>query len=500
MCNKLFLLVFGILTFCSVPKLRAQADWLVIGDKGNAECQLVWQHLKSEYGLNDRQLLEIDFPAGDQLKRSIWEDQLRPQIANWLTAEENKALACKKVVTLYGTPLSVGPWEDERETKPWLEFYQASLNLQNKQLNQSLNQLALALSLPYQPIEVSLDANKYRERFDAFAIDAQKAMGGMTDEKAKAKALALLQATVQEVAGLGPFLASLQRETKSSNPQAAAQLQYLRGRADALNGIGVLLERVPATFERDNFAMSLLQSSGGQLAVIGWLKQQIMMVQANDSAASLGSELALVLWPEYRRLGTVPNYLHPAFKASALADYFPTLDVRRIDGPTVDVAKSLIDRAKTAESTQLQGNVYLDLRGIENGDSRTVQFEQWLQSVGSQMEMIPGLKVQLEKTPRLFEKDACPETMLYCGWLSMGNSIDSFTFKSGAIAYHLADEDAAGIHNAIDQGWCQYFLKKGATCVIGSVGEVQPVDFQVIQGKLEFCIPVLSSGMVTFGL
>lgn len=492
--------IFFALSFMVAIQLlpTCNAQMLVIGDQDNADSSAVWEHLKSAYDLNDTSLLEINFPDGDQLDRTVWEEEVRPQIAKWLATNDPDHQIIK-IVTLYGTPLSVGKWNDDRETGPWLSFYQTALQQQTVQFNKTLNSLAEVVGDQYEDIEGSESLEDYRTAFDTFATKAQSTIGQLALNKQK-DAKTQLQAAVQQVAGVGPFINSLRRDMQSGKSEAANQFHYLRGRTEALSGVALLLERVPASFERESFAMSLLQQSGGQLAVIGWIQQQIKMVKDNDSAASLDSELACVLWPEYRRLGTVPNLAHPSFQGSALAARYPTFIVRRLDGPSVEIAKALVDRAVAADTAKIEGNVYLDLRGIQQGDNQTVRFERWLQAIGQQMESVPELKVTVESTPQLFDEGACPDTLLYCGWYSLGKSIDSFTFKPGAVAYHLVPDDASGIHDAADQGWCKYFLEKGATHVLGTVTEAQPVDFEIDGGKLKFHAPVLSSGMIEFGL
>jgi len=490
--------MFSTAEFSVAKCLAAQETWLVVGDQDNAESREVWAHLKTVYQLEDSQLLELDFPDGDELNRTQWEDQLRPIVVQWLQANDPDQ-RYTKIVTLYGLPLSVGPWDDDRETKPWLDFYQNALIQTTGQFNRSLSKLGEVAGLKYDAIQSSNELEPYRTGFDQFANKVQAAIAGLATEKQRDVG-ARLQTTVQEIAGINPFLASLQRDAESGKSQANVQFQYLRGRIEALDNVGALLERVPPSFERESLAMSLLEQSGGLLATIGWIQQQIAMVLDNDSAASLDSELACLLWPEYRRLGTVPNFAHPAFANSPLTNKYPTFQVSRLDGPTVAIAKALVDRAKAAETMTFEGNVYLDLRGIDQGDTQTVRYERWMKAIGQQFQNVAGVKVVQEKTPQLFAVDACPDALLYCGWYSLGKSIDSFTFKPGGVAYHLVPGDALGIHQVDDQGWCKYFLEKGATRIIGSVGEIQPVDFQLDGGKLKFAPPVLSSGLVEFGL
>lgn len=485
----------------------AQSEgWVFIGDQGNADSQAVWQHLKAELKLDDNQLLEVDFPEGEELSRSAWEDTIRPQLAEEI-AKRNAAQPVTRIVTLYGTPLSVGAWEDDRETGPWGQYYRSALEQRVQQYHQALNALADAVDIPFGSVDVDESIEEFRSAFDSFATQAQQALSKVP-EASQAAARTQLQTTVQNVAGVGPFLGSLRRDAMNGNTRAQQQLNLLTTRSETFNNAALLLERIPATFGREAYAANLLQENGGLLAVIGWLKQQIKMVEDNESAASLDSELAVVLWDDYRRLGTVPNLRHPLLMASGLNSVYPTLEVRRIDGTSVDNAKELVDRYVAALAAVKggkkldEGKVYVDLRDLpENAtDSKQARLEQWLQNVAQQMEKSPGVEVTVEDSSRLFEESACPDAMLYVGWYQLGKAVDSFTFAPGGVAYHLVPRDALGIHDAQDTGWCRYFLENGATNVIGSVTEVEPLDFQSQNDRIYFHCPVLSSGVVVFGL
>jgi len=216
--------MFSTAEFSVAKCLAAQETWLVVGDQDNAESREVWAHLKTVYQLEDSQLLELDFPDGDELNRTQWEDQLRPIVVQWLQANDPDQ-RYTKIVTLYGLPLSVGPWDDDRETKPWLDFYQNALIQTTGQFNRSLSKLGEVAGLKYDAIQSSNELEPYRTGFDQFANKVQAAIAGLATEKQRDVG-ARLQTTVQEIAGINPFLASLQRDAESGKSQANVQFQY----------------------------------------------------------------------------------------------------------------------------------------------------------------------------------------------------------------------------------------------------------------------------------
>jgi uncharacterized protein (TIGR03790 family) len=458
-------------------------------------------------------IVELTFSPGVTIARGDWEDRLRSELAGQLAAlDPDKQVT--DVVLVYGTPLAIAAWEDDRELKVWEAYYQKAMNDGVTRLNTALASLTTISA--QEPVEVKLpmDIAAMRALFQQQIEAAQKAIPSKPADQ-QAAAGAQLQTQVQAVAGLYPFMNSLQQQIQAaqSGDQATntgplqQQLQYLRGRSEALSQTVQYLEKMPASFERDATLVALLEQGGGLLDALTWLQRQMDLVQMNDSMSSLDSEVALIFWSEYRRIGAVPNFLNPAYDGSPLRNAYRTLRVSRIDGPTADVAVSLIERTRAAEAiTELQGNVYLDLRGIQSGDPQLLQTENWLKAVGEQVKGVAGLTVQQENTAKLFQSGECPDALLYFGWYSLGKYIDSCTFKPGAIAYHLVPGDALRLRDAEQQGWCRNLLEAGAARVIGSVGEAMPVlltiDDKGRPGPMSLKIHTaeLSDGMIYFAV
>ncbi|MBL8890197.1 MAG: TIGR03790 family protein [Planctomycetaceae bacterium] len=454
-------------------------------------------------------ILEVEFPAGVTLSRSAWEDQIRGQLSTRIQGldPENKVT---DVVLVYGTPLAVAAWEDDRELKQWEAYYQKSMDDGVRRLNLALKTLGELSGQEPAAVQLPINLADLRQVFQQQIEAAQKGVAAKPAADQPA-ASAQLQNQVQAVAGLFPFMNSLQQQLQNAEGDALAnmqqQLQYLRGRSEILTQTIQYLERMPATFEREATMIALLEQGGGLLDVLTWLQRQMDLVQMNDSMASLDSELGLLFWGEYRRIGIVPNFLNPAFDGSPLRNAFRTLRVSRIDGPTAAVAKQLIDRTREAEAlTEIKGNAYLDLRGIQSGDPLLVQTENWLKAVSEQLKTIGGLNVQVESTAKLYQSGECPDALVYLGWYSLGKYIDCCKFKPGAIAYHLVPGDALRLRDGEQQGWCRSFLEAGATRVIGSVGEAVPVlltvDATAKQSPMAINIVTaeLSDGMIIFAV
>lgn len=510
--GRLFVLALALLGVSECRQAAAQLTAervVVVSAANNAESREVAEAYCQFRNFPTDRILEFEFPAGVTLSRSAWEDQIRGQLADKIqTLDPEKKVT--DVVLVFGTPLAVAAWEDDRELKHWEAYYQKSMDDGIRRMNLALKSLGELGG--QEPVTVQLPINVADLRL-VFQTQIEAAQKGVAAKPATEQpaAAGVLQNQVQAAAGLFPFINSMQQQIQTAEGDALSnlqqQLQYLRGRSEILTQTIQYLERMPASFEREATMIALLEQGGGLLDVLTWLQRQMDLVQMNDSMASLDSELALLFWGEYRRIGIVPNFMNPAFEGSPLRNAYRTLRVSRIDGPTAAVAKQLIDRTREAEAlTEIQGNVYLDLRGIQSGDPMLVQTENWLKAVGEQLKTVGGLKVQLESSAKLYQSGECPDTLIYLGWYSLGKYIDCCKFKPGAIAYHLVPGDALRLRDGEQQGWCRSFLEAGATRVIGSVGEAVPVlltvDATAKQSPMAINIITaeLSDGMIVFAV
>jgi uncharacterized protein (TIGR03790 family) len=194
-------------------------------------------------------------------------------------------------------------------------------------------------------------------------------------------------------------------------------------------------------------------------------------LQRND--ASVDDELALL-----PRLGfddpiaTAPN---PVVGATNGAQIHPTngvFMVTRLDGPTPEIARGLVDKALEAESLGLWGHAYIDLRAITNGP------------YGLGDRMITNAAVAAKRLGFETFVDNQPATLgvgyplsqvaLYVGWYDSGVTGPfyraSVEFQPGAFAYHLHSFSAANLRSA-SENWVGPLLARGATATMGCVAE-----------------------------
>ena len=207
------------------------------------------------------------------------------------------------------------------------------------------------------------------------------------------------------------------------------------------------------------------------------------VVELNTNAASVDSELATLPIVGLPAIGVMPNpfYLLGFKRSFDELDALQMILVGRLDGPTANDVRRMIDDAKVAEQNRLAGKVEIDTRGLDRASSGYFSGDQML------LDSVPlfrkeGMEVDVDTKPDLFP-DNLPWTnvALYAGWYAENakgpfmrevkdGSTSEPAFAKGAIAYHIHSYDASTLRT--DKGhWAGPLLAKGAAATMGAVYE-----------------------------
>ncbi len=157
----------------------------------------------------------------------------------------------------------------------------------------------------------------------------------------------------------------------------------------------------------------------------------------------------------------------------------------RIDAPTVDLAKSLVDQALFVErhpSFIEQNIMWIDNRGdtpyLWNG--LYSQAERFIATSALEMHLA-GISYQQDTKSSLFSLNSCTDTQFYYGWYSYHNFQDVFSgyLMPGSVAGHLDSASFYNIRNTGDNNWGVHLLERGATVVYGATVEPYTAAFPV---------------------
>lgn len=183
--------------------------------------------------------------------------------------------------------------------------------------------------------------------------------------------------------------------------------------------------------------------------------------------SSVDSELSLLAHPTYPISGYVVNPLFARDDPSEF-ELAGIVKVSRLDGPSVEDALGLVDRAVAAERTGLAGRAYIDLGGNHPDGDR------WLKSAAQQLEQL-GFDTDVDRKPGTMPATARIDApAIYLGWyagaLNGPFALPGFHFPAGAIALHIHSFSAVSLRST-KQHWCGPLLARGITATVGNVFE-----------------------------
>lgn len=236
------------------------------------------------------------------------------------------------------------------------------------------------------------------------------------------------------------------------------------GRLDVTLPDGALRLRVA---ERQ--AKYLVPVYGVPIKVKGYEDVKTMFL---SHAAAVDSELAFLPMGNHKLAGGLVN---PYFGADA--PFESPLDgmmilVSRLDGPTADIARRLVDDALWAEKKGLKGRAYVDTRGTK--ERGYVEGDQWLLRAADMLKKA-GFDVEVDTKPEVLPLiHPMPDPAVYLGWYTENvagpMAKEDFRFNRGAIAYHIQSFSGAAVRDA-KRHWVGPLLARGACVTAGAVYE-----------------------------
>jgi len=211
------------------------------------------------------------------------------------------------------------------------------------------------------------------------------------------------------------------------------------------------------------------------------LAERLRFLSYDESHAAVDSELALLRYEGYelRRFHINPLYFQvPDEMRRGMP---PIVMTCRLDGPSIELVKRMIDQAVETEAKGLDGKVYVDARGIgysaAEGGFGYGGYDESMRETARLLKQEGKMAVTLDDKPELFAAGSCPGCALYCGWYSLANYVDCCTFVPGAVAWHLASSEAVSLRDPNSKLWCKNLLVDGAAATLGPVAEPYTIGF-----------------------
>ena len=220
------------------------------------------------------------------------------------------------------------------------------------------------------------------------------------------------------------------------------------------------------------------------------LSKRIDQVRKKNYSAAVDSELALVTNPDLNLEFWQPNPFFVGFQKQQLdLTKDDVLLVSRLDGPSFELVRRMIDDSMRAERTGLRGTAYFDAR-VPRSEKKALRgyalYEQSLHRAADKIRQQQLLPVVVEETSKLFQPGAAPAAALYCGWYSLARYVDAFDWVPGAVAYHIASQECQTLRGSSGRYWCKSMLEDGAAAVIGPVAEPYVQAFPLPEAFFSF--------------
>jgi len=459
-----------------VPAL-APEDLIIVYNRNLPESKAVASYYADKRRVPAENLLAVDVPPGENFIRDDYERQLaepvRRKVQQFQTGGRHPA-----ILLVYGIPLRV----DDLLFSHWFNLDQEFLTLaQTKaqelvnlcwrltnQLDVLLGEAKLPAGETPPPSEVVRHTRETAERAGQF-LQKKPARRGF-DLKRTNIAAQMIKLTGSEPE-FEAFRQKALRQGKGAHVSLPPQFHHyvlLKTGQEEAGFRGVLpetaLELAPS-----------IRHTNGLLGELQFWEQVIHIYQNPQTKAAVDSELALVLAGPYQIAQWLPNPLQARY------DRLPfirgirdaTLMVGRLDGPTPEIAKRLVDDALAVEQTGLSGTFYIDARGLpDKPDSGGYgRFDGHLRNLYDILKEQTSLPVVLDNKPTLFPQGSCPQAALYCGWYSLREYVDAFTWKQGAVAFHVASSECTTLRRHGSNVWCKRLLEKGVAATLGPVAE-----------------------------
>lgn len=225
-------------------------------------------------------------------------------------------------------------------------------------------------------------------------------------------------------------------------------------------------------------------ASGKELKTeIGKLDKEIKVLKKLDYSAAVDSELALVLNDKFDLKFWQPNPYFVGYRQRKLSmTKDDVMFVSRLDGPSTDIVKRIIDDSLFAEKNGLSGSAYFDATGPRSKKQQlggSAFYNQSLYLAADRLTSGKRMPVVVNEEKGLFQAGDAPDAALYCGWYSLYTYVDAFDWKRGAVGYHIASQECQTLRGGSGNYWCKRMLEDGAAAVIGPVAEPYVQAFPV---------------------
>ena len=206
------------------------------------------------------------------------------------------------------------------------------------------------------------------------------------------------------------------------------------------------------------------------------LPPDALMAQLRPNAAAVDSELALLPLRGLPTYGLVSNPYFADKRIRPFTQFFANylIMVCRLDAPTPEIVRRMIQDAVEIEKTELTGRAFFDIRTIEKKDDPYRMGDDWIEQA-SVLFQARGFDIEIDRKPEVASKwIPWDQIAFYAGWYTWNFEgpfeLPTTRFRKGAIAYHIHSFSADTVRSET-KNWVGPLLSHGVTATMGAVYE-----------------------------
>ncbi|AQQ71287.1 hypothetical protein SMSP2_01658 [Limihaloglobus sulfuriphilus] len=437
---------------------------IVIADAGLDDSMRVAEYYAEKRGVPAENILRLELGGEvvSDIGKSDYEKKVKAPVKAFIDAwQGDQPPRC--IVTTYGMPYrirSYRPADSDGKKKQALEQYHAAA------LSEFEQTWSRAMAIAGDPSGIDVTQSSIAEKLPKVSNSFNQALqkiGAMGSGSAQSMRLQDFLGLYYSMYGLDMTEALCSRlkvdfalNGHSKDKPELAELVHPR------NYVPDADAEVP-----DEEAIENYKNRFGLTGLLVRLELDIDALTGRETGAALDSELAMVNCGEYSLYKWQTNEL----KGDVASADSKTLIVSRLDGPTADIACSLVDGAMIAEQIGLNGLACFDSRGYTSGSKPGLDVYDVDIVTAYRNFKDAGWKCILDRTESVFPVGKCDGTAVYCGWYSLKNYKPAFSFVPGAVGYHIASWEAVDMRNVQSNQWVPGLLNDGITATIGAVAE-----------------------------
>jgi uncharacterized protein (TIGR03790 family) len=487
--RNIFLLTIGLISakaFALSPD-----ELLLVANSNSLEGSLLVRRYCEARGVPLANIVALNLPIGETISFDDYERQVVPQIRTFLRQHqlENK-IRC--LVTFYGMPIRISGQTVTPELDRERDSIQTALGHIEPKLEPmvvGLESLASSLDPNFQPQLGGSTIQDLSRRANAAGVATMIALNSQTDPEKKRATLSRMMTAYTPLIGLGAFvdLTGVQINFADSAAGHKAKLvveQYRRAR----QSMQQLKER-PYDLASRQEVRRLMRDYFGLLEYADLLQGQLGYLQTTESGSALDNELPLVMWDYYPRT----RWLMNPYRYDAPPAHMPkTFMVMRIDAPTPDLARRLIDDSITTEKTGLHGLMVIDAKSTGGRTNAYAECDLHLAYLAQLVREKTKLPLMYDHNVEVITRpanDHIKNVALYCGWYDPGKYDPAFDFARGSVGFHIASYTMNTLHS-LPGNWCVGLMRDGIDATLGPCDEPYLTAFPLAD---EF-FPLLMTG------